>query len=284
MRTLVPLFAALGLTLMYSGFTAPPKRRARAVPLRRLDEIIAGAGFERLTAVRLLSGCVVLFFVTLILVAGVTRSLVVATAFGLLAATGPVTLIGGRRQKRLARFRDAWPDAIATLIAAVRSGVSLPEACVSLLERGPGDLSPGFEAFTAAYRSTGSFSAGLKRMKDVFADPVADRIVIALGLANDVGGSDLVRVLRTLSDFTREDLRVRKEIYARWSWTVTAARVAAAAPWVVLLLMASRPEAAAAYSSGAGALVILIGGFVTIIGYRLMLRAARLPEEQRIEG
>jgi tight adherence protein B len=91
-----------------------------------------------------------------------------------------------------------------------------------------------------------------------------------------------VRVLRTLGDFVREDVRVRKEIEARWSWTLTAARVAAAAPWIVLVMMSTRPEAAAAYNSTAGATVVGAGAAVTIAGYRLMLRAARLPDHRRL--
>jgi tight adherence protein B len=114
------------------------------------------------------------------------------------------------------------------------------------------------------------------------ADPIADRVCAALVLAHQVGGTDLVRVLRTVGDFVRDDLRTRKEIEARWSWTVTAARVAAAAPWAVLLIMGTRAEAAAAYSSPGGAIVIAVGGLATLVGYRLMLRAARLPEEARL--
>jgi tight adherence protein B len=117
-----------------------------------------------------------------------------------------------------------------------------------------------------------------------FSDPVADRVVAALSLAQEVGGTDLVRVLRTLADFVREDLQVRKEIEARWSWTVSAARVAAAAPWIVLLMMALRPEAAAAYNSAAGVVVVVCGGVATFLGYRLMMQAARLPEEPRLKG
>jgi tight adherence protein B len=116
------------------------------------------------------------------------------------------------------------------------------------------------------------------------ADPIADRVIAALILTYEVGGTELVRVLRSLGDFVREDLRVRKEIEARWSWTVTAARVAAAAPWIVLLLMATRPEAAAAYNSSSGMAVIGGGAVATIVGYRLMLRASRLPEERRLRN
>jgi tight adherence protein B len=50
----------------------------------------------------------------------------------------------------------------------------------------------------------------------------------------------------------------------------------------VLLLMATRPEAARAYESPGGAVVIACGAVATLVGYRLMLLAARLPEERRV--
>jgi tight adherence protein B len=46
--------------------------------------------------------------------------------------------------------------------------------------------------------------------------------------------------------------------------------------------MSTRSEAAAAYSTPAGAATIGFGAVATVVGYRLMLRAARLPEERRL--
>jgi tight adherence protein B len=106
--------------------------------------------------------------------------------------------------------------------------------------------------------------------------------VATLVMAHRVGGRELGQVLRTLGGFLREDFAVRKEIEARQSWTLVAARVAAAAPWFVLVLVASRPQGAAAYDS-LGGLVVLVGGAVaTVVGYRLMVALGRLPEEPRV--
>jgi len=216
------------------------------------------------------------------LVAGISSSSLIAAVFTIGAGWLPLAYVRSRRTRRQRMFRAAWPDAIQGLISGVRAGISLAEACAAQSDKGPEELRPGFRAFAATYRATGSFQTGLDRLRVELSDPVADRVVASLKLAYEVGGTDLVRVLRTLADFVREDLRVRKEIEARWSWTVTAARVAAAAPWLVLLMMSTRPEAAAAYNSPAGATVITGGAIATFVGYRLMLRAARLPEERRL--
>lgn len=270
------------MLLIFDGLAREPATEPRPRFLGRLDRLVAEAGAGRLSGRALLAIALGGGALTVMLVAGMTGALTTAIAIGVVVAWLPFAGLVSRRRRRHRRFREAWPDAIATLIAAVRAGVSLPEACSALVERGPEELRDGWIAFTSSYRASARFSTGLLSVRAALADPVADRVVASLLLAHEVGGSDLVRVLRTLGDFVREDMRVRREIEARWSWTVTAARVAAGAPWVVLLLMSTQPEGAAAYNSRAGVITIAAGTGATLIGYRLMLRAARLPEERRL--
>ena len=282
MTTLVAALAAMGLLLVYDGIARPTRRRRGVRLWQRLDALAAESGIRGATGRRLVAGSALAGLVVLMVAAGMTGSAVVALAVAAPATALPSSIARSRRDVRRRRLREQWPDALATLIAGVRAGMSLPECCAGLAERGPDGIRPGAEAFASTYRATGSFAAALARMQDELADPVADRVAAALRLAHDAGGTDLVRVLRALADFLREDTRVRREVEGRWSWTVTAARVAAAAPWVVLLLMASQPEAARAYDSPTGATVIAGGAGCTLLGYRLMLRAARLPEERRV--
>ena len=279
MTTLVAALAAMGVLLVYDGIARAGNPRPR--PVSRVAALAAESGIRGLTGRRLLAWCAAAGFLSLFLAAGVSGSAVVALAVAIPATWSPVSVARRRRDVRRRRLREQWPDALASLVAGVRAGVSLPECCAGLAERGPEALRHGAQAFASTYRATGSFTAALASLQERLADPVADRVAAALRLADEAGGTDLVRVLRTLGDFLREEARVRKEIEARWSWTVTAARVAAAAPWIVLLLMASQPEAARAYDSPAGAVVIGGGALCTFAGYRLMLRAARLPEERR---
>ncbi len=275
--------AAVGLLLVYDGLTTAARNRSPLL-YRRLQRVVQASEVEPSALKRLTAAACAAAFGSFLVVAGLTSSFVVAAVSAVGAAWTPFALARARRARRRRRFREAWPDAISSLISALRAGVSLQEACASLSERGPEDLKPAFGGFRSAYRATGSFRSALERLRLELSDPVADRMVAALKLAEEVGGPDLVRLLRALGDFVRDDLRVRKEIEARWSWTVTAARVAAGAPWVVLLLMSTRPEAAAAYNSPAGTVVILVGVALTLVGYRFMLAAARLPEEPRLEA
>jgi tight adherence protein B len=84
-----------------------------------------------------------------------------------------------------------------------------------------------------------------------------------------------------LSSLLRADVRARGEIEARQSWTISAARLAVAAPWITLVLLCTRAEAASAYRSALGAVILLICAALTVLAYRLMLLIGRLPVEPR---
>jgi hypothetical protein len=90
--------------------------------------------------------------------------------------------------------------------------------------RGPEGLRRPFARFGEDYRATGRFYESLDRLEAGLADPVGDRIVESLRMARDVGGTDLGRLLRTLSAFLREDARTRAELETRQGWTVNAVR------------------------------------------------------------
>ena len=89
-------------------------------------------------------------------------------------------------------------------------------------------------------------------------------------------------MLRTLSELLRVDARTRAELETRQGWTVSAARLAVAAPWLVLLLLGSQSSTLRSYDSSGGVLLLGIGGGICVLAYRIMLRIGRLPEEPRV--
>jgi tight adherence protein B len=160
--------------------------------------------------------------------------------------------------------------------------MALPEAVAQIAVRGPQQLRPAFDGFAADYRANGRFGECLDRLKVAMADPTGDRIVESMRVAREVGGADLGRLLRTLSQFLREDARTRAELETRQGWTVGAARLALAAPWIILGMLALRPETVVAYDSAAGVVVLLGGAAVSFTAYFAMVRIAALPVEERV--
>jgi len=283
MGALVGLLLGLGLFLVWRSFTPAPPRAPRGATRRdRVGDLLAQAGIESVTPGALAASCLGSGAAVLALMYVVSRSPAIAVAFGAIACWGPVGLVRFRARKRRSELRELWPDVVDNLASGVRAGLSLPEALSQVGVRGPEELRRPFARFGEDYRATGRFADCLDRLKASLADPVGDRIVESLRMAREVGGTDLGRLLRTLSAFLREDARARAELETRQGWTVNAARLAVAAPWVVLALLSLRPDAVDAYNSAAGLGVLVVGAGMCLVAYRLMIRIGRLPEEARV--
>lgn len=270
--------------IWWSMWPAQPKtaKASRIRPIERLRDEIAQAGYLSLTPVNVIVASCVAGLGVFVLLVALTRTVPIAVCFAGMAAYAPLGVVRSRAQTRRANLRDLWPDVVDNIASAVRAGMALPESLIQLSVRGPDELQPAFAAFAQDYRTSGRFQESLDLLKERLADPVADRLVEALRIAREVGGSDLGRLLRTLSSFLREDARTRAELETRQGWTVNAARLAVAAPWLVLALMATRAESIRAYNSSGGALVLGVGAGVTVVAYRIMVRIGRLPEEERV--
>jgi tight adherence protein B len=248
----------------------------------KLEELLLRAGVERVSANGLLgAGGVAGLFVFLVAFI-FTGTPAIAACFALFGGLSPLMLVRWRARKRTASLRELWPDVVDHLRSAIRAGLSLPEALIQLGVKGPEELRPAFREFAGDYQSGGQFEHSLDRLKDRLADPVADRIVEALRLTREVGGTDLGKLLGTLAEFLRDSARTRSELEARQSWTVNAARLAVAAPWIVLALLSTRPEAVAAYNTAGGAIVLVGGLLVSAFCYWVMLRIGALPDDERV--
>lgn len=283
MGALLGLLFGIGCLLVWrSGGRAPVRTTRGEGWHERTRELLAQAGIEGVSPGQLTAASVTLGLVAFVLVLGTSRVWVIALVFGSFASLLPLTMVRRRRVQRGVELRDLWPEAVDNLASAVRAGLSLPEALAALGVRGPEPLRSPFRRFGEDYRASGRFNECLDRLKVALSDPVGDRVIEALRMAREVGGTDLGRLLRTLSQFLREDARTRAELETRQGWTVNAARLALAAPWLILLMLSTKPQAVAAYNQPAGAVVLLGGGAVSFLAYRIMIRIARLPTERRV--
>lgn len=285
----VGLIAGTGLCLLISSRPISrllgarlDARTGRPRRASRLALLVRESGLPRATTGSVVGACLASAVVIGLLALVVTGLLVAALLAAIAAAVLPIALLRRRAERRRRALRAAWPDAIDQLVSAVRAGLALPDAISGLATRGPLPLREPFAGFEADVRSSGSVSLSLDRLQEVLADSVADRVIASLRIAREVGGTDLGRVLRTLSTLVREDARARGEIEARQSWTVSAARLAVAAPWVTLALLLTRPETLVAYRTPTGALVLVLCAVLTVAAYRAMLAIGRLPQERRL--
>jgi tight adherence protein B len=281
---LLGLVFGCGLLLIWRSGPRAPWRRAATTRtwIERCTDLLRQAGVDGVGPAQLLGVQLLGAVVVGAIVLAMTATVAVAACFALFGFFGPVMVLQRMRRRRQVALRELWPEAVDNLASAVRAGMSLPEGVSALALRGPEALRPAFARFSAAYRASGRFGECLDALKDDLADPVGDRVCETMRVAREVGGSDLGTVLRTLSELLRSDARTRAELETRQGWVVNAARLAVAAPWIVLLLLGTQSTTLQAYNSTGGVVLLAIGAAVCVFAYRVMLRIGKLPQERRV--
>lgn len=197
------------------------------------------------------------------------------------------TVAGALRQRRESAKRRvvtqrsaAWPDAIDFLISSIRSGMSVGSALIALHDDGPQVLRPVLSPARQALQDRATVSDALRLLRAHADDPVADRVCLTLEISQEVGGTSLLQVLRSLAQYVREENRTRAELISRQAWTTNAAKLAVAAPWLIVLLLSLRAHDA--YATTAGSLMLILGAAASAVGYVWMVRASRLPMTRRL--
>jgi tight adherence protein B len=282
MGLVVGLGVGVGLLLVWLALTGPDRPGGDGGRTGRVRSLLDRAGMTGTTPAGLFVVSGIVALVVFVAVQVLSRTGTVAVAFASLGAYLPFALVSGRGRRRQRELAEVWPEAVDNLASAVRAGMSLPEALAELGDRGPEPLRAHFRAFATDYQVTGRFGECLDRLQAELADPTGDRVVEGLRIAREVGGGELGSLLRNLSGYLRDDARTRSELEARQTWTVVGARLAVAAPWLVLLMLSFQRDVISRYSSPAGAVVLAVGGGLSLLAYRLMVRIGRLPVERRV--
>jgi tight adherence protein B len=211
-----------------------------------------------------------------------SHSVLIAIAFALFIAI--FIFIAQKRggSKRKSAIHGACPEMIDILISGVQSGLSLNESLAGLAQRGPEVFKDDFQRFTETLYRDGNFNNALIEVKETIAHPSFDQIVEALLIARELGGAELLTILRLLGKFIREDLSLRREIEVKQNWIMNSAHLSAAAPWILLLLLSTQPSTSQSFSTPAGLFILGAGLGITAIAYLWMNSLSRLPDPNRI--
>ena len=211
-----------------------------------------------------------------------TGALSIALAFGTLVAGITFVTLRSKNLHNESALVAAWPEVIDHLMSGIQSGLSLTESLAGLSTRGPEILRPAFTEFRSSLYRHGDVGEAINALKDLFHHHGSDQIFEALIISKALGGSELLAILRTLGDFLRQDLALRREIEVKHGWIKNSAHLSAAAPWILLLLLSTQPTTAAAFSTPSGGAILIAGLAMTAIAYIWMNRLGRLPQTPRV--
>ena len=211
-----------------------------------------------------------------------TRSLTISLAFGALTAGATFVTLNSKATHNNSELIAAWPEVIDHLMSGIQSGLSLSESLAGLATRGPEILRPAFLEFRNSLYRHGDLEQSIVQIKNLFHHHGSDQIFEALLISKALGGSELLSILRTLGDFLRQDLALRREIEVKHGWIKNSAHISAVAPWILLLLLSTQPSTALAFATPTGGLILIAGLMMTALAYLWMNRLGRLPQTPRV--
>ena len=243
---------------------------------------IEGAGLKRIGA-----GPVFTIVLGLgVLVGLLSAAMTGITAFGFFLALGvlafqieALSLLATARRRRMAKL---WPEIIDSVYSAVVSGLSLSDAFDDLAIEGPKPVKHYFRDLTNSLDSGITMESAIDSFKSNIGEVHADKFCEILRLANESGAETLAYSLAQQSQNLRNDLALAGQLEAKQSWVVGTAKIAVAAPWIVVGLLSVRSENAQVYNSSAGLQVLFVGFLVCVVAYRLVNSLGVIPAQPRI--
>ena len=199
-------------------------------------------------------------------------------------------LMGTGLEFRRRRFESGRQEA---LLEAVRHGIAVMSRAgnaTAMLEAiadgGPFEVRPVFREIVAA---AGSGPAGepfvreLERIRERFADPLFDDVVLALTLHWRQGGKLVPALEAVVSDWS-ETLRLQREAKALRSGVEASVVLLALLPFVFLItVQLLAPTLLAPFRSPAGEVVFVLAIGWMALGYGILQAMSRPPRESRLK-
>jgi len=208
-----------------------------------------------------------------------------ALVLWLAAALGAGYGFFGFKSARATRLRNreiaAWPAFVEAFASALSSGLSRVEAIEVAIDKAPKNLVGKLRGFERELTRARLVDA-LDGLKATFANAFVDEFVEVLVLNERLGGAGLVGLMQSHSARCRESIAADEQVRTKVTATLTVAKLAVGAPWVLLSLLMTRPESAESFNSSAGLAVLLGGLAVCIVAYRAISLIGRSQEDLRV--
>lgn len=283
---LASLLCALGIWVFISGgdsrpVVLRPKKLGKANKSHSRPPRLPRNGYFHLTN-REIIYCLIIASAVTLLILYWSNSIYISLPFTFFALIIAGTFFRNRSARAADQLLGVWPEVTDHLISGLHSGMSLSEALTGLATRGPLLLRPHFLSFHKELLRTGDFGQAVEVLRAQFSSHGSDQIFEAILLAKSLGGSELLQIFRTLGEFLRQDLAVRKEIEIKHGWIKNSAHLSAAAPWLLLLLLSSQPATARAFNQPSGVAILLVGLLLTGLAYFWMGRLGQMPKSPRV--
>lgn len=183
-----------------------------------------------------------------------------------------------RIRRRQADINFAWPAFIDDVASGVRAGLGLPQSTWQAGSRLSLPAASVFAQAESMWKDGEGFDSALKYLLHQFPQSSCEQFVHTIELAHRQGGRAVSTLLSHIARDLRSQQQLVHEVRGRQAVTATSAKVAVAAPWVVLAMTATREDVRATYATSTGAVVLIVIAAISFGSYLLMKSIARIPE------
>lgn len=171
-----------------------------------------------------------------------------------------------------------WPQFIDDVASGIRAGLSVPVATFEAGQRLSYPYPFLFATWQEHWQQGNGFDAALTGLKASMGSAAFDQFAQTMEIAHRQGGRSVATLLSQLARNVRAQEQLVHEVRGRQSVTVASAKVAVAAPWVVLLVTCARPEVRSSYVAASGLWVLAIVAVVCVLSYISMRKLAEIAE------
>lgn len=250
--------------------------------MKWLRSAVEGAGLARFGVSGVIAFLCVASIITGLWAFGLTQVFTLGVCLGFGAFGFGLELVNQRAKSRRRELASLWPEVVDSLQSAASSGIGFSEGFAELALRGPLPLRRHFAGFTHRVDSGWPLEMALDWLKHEFGEIHADRLLELLQVVALAGGEGYQESLRNQSRQLREDLNLWGQLESKQGWVGGTAKMAVAAPWIVVAMLSARPENAAIYNSSEGASILAVGFVVSVFAYRFIHLLGSLPTAPRV--
>lgn len=189
-----------------------------------------------------------------------------------------------RTRRKLFRQQQLWPQFEELYISALQSGISLSDAFSYAEEFELGELKQPISKLVKQIDSGARLPDALDHFGNELRFGAADLFVEIVQLAHQTGGQNLIYSLQEHVRSVRLELEAKGSAAARNGSILVVAQLGLLAPWVLLAVLCINEQNRLVFDSEIGGLLLLGGFSVSLLAFRLVVKAGTIRPLPRVFG
>lgn len=189
------------------------------------------------------------------------------------------------RKRRTEKAREAaWPQFEEIFISALESGIPIADSFSYAQEFGLIALQNQIDEIVSKLDRGIALEPALRDFGKSLNIRFADLFVEIVSLAHRTGGQNLIPSLSEHVESVRFELSAAGSVESRTGAVIAVGKLGLLAPWVLLTLLCVNERNRESFNSSAGGFLLLGGFAISLLAFRLVVKAGSVAAKPRVFG